>query len=551
MKKILYVMMFTLLGITTVDAQTKEKPWTLGFYYGRSEYQGDLGSGFFQFNQAFYGYGHLSLSRYLNSWFNLAVNGSYGGFGYYAKNDDVRFGANKTYGDIQVQFNFIEKESAFIRPYIFAGIGIRYLAEIKGSKLVPPPTCQPGYDLVFPGGLGINFRIYRNISIRYIASIGLTNHDNRDKETGGDPYDLQLDQSLGFTFSLGSSKDTDGDGVIDKKDKCPKTPAGALVDLDGCMVDRDKDGIADNQDECPDNAGIAEFKGCPDRDKDGIADTEDACPDIPGLKEFKGCPDADKDGVPDIKDQCPNLPGPKLTNGCPDMDNDGVIDSQDECPDLAGSAELNGCPDRDGDGVPDIKDQCPDQAGTINQGGCPYLDSDGDGIKDSDDSCPDQKGPHENNGCPYSDTDGDGVIDKDDRCPLTPGDPANAGCPVIKKEEAVVLKTAFENLEFETGKAVILSSSFASMDELATLLINRSTWKLKISGHTDDVGSDESNMILSKNRAQSTAKYLQGKGVPPGQLISEWFGETRPIADNTTPEGRQKNRRVEMQVVFD
>ncbi|MCU0371208.1 MAG: OmpA family protein, partial [Bacteroidales bacterium] len=197
------------------------------------------------------------------------------------------------------------------------------------------------------------------------------------------------------------------------------------------------------------------------------------------------------------------------------------------------------------------KDQCPDLAGPVDQGGCPFLDTDSDGVKDADDRCPNQAGPPENNGCPYSDTDGDGVIDKEDRCPLTPGDPANAGCPVIKVEEAAVLKTAFENLEFETGKAVIRSSSFASMNELAALLISKPTWKLRISGHTDDVGSDASNMTLSKNRAQATGKYLQGKGVAPSQIITEWFGETRPIADNTTPDGRQKNRRVEMQVVFD
>jgi outer membrane protein OmpA-like peptidoglycan-associated protein len=315
--------------------------------------------------------------------------------------------------------------------------------------------------------------------------------------------------------------------------------------------DLDNDGVSDEKDKCPDTPGLWEFLGCPDRDNDGVADAEDNCPDIPGKKEFKGCPDTDGDGVADLEDKCPDLAGPKLTNGCPDRDNDGVIDGQDECPDVPGPEQLNGCPDRDGDGVPDIKDQCPDLAGPVDQGGCPFLDTDGDGVKDSDDRCPDQAGPPENNGCPYSDTDADGVVDKEDRCPLTPGDPANYGCPVIKVEEAAVLKTAFENLEFETGKAVIRSSSFVSLDELAALLISKATWKLKISGHTDNVGSDESNMVLSKNRAQSTARYLQGKGVPPGQLVSEWFGETKPIADNNTPDGRQMNRRVEMEIVFD
>lgn len=315
--------------------------------------------------------------------------------------------------------------------------------------------------------------------------------------------------------------------------------------------DLDGDKVSDEKDLCPDIPGLLEFNGCPDRDGDGVPDKDDLCPDVAGLKEFNGCPDRDGDGVPDKDDLCPDEPGPKLSQGCPDRDGDGVIDSRDECPDVFGLAELNGCPDRDGDGVPDHKDLCPDLPGPANQGGCPFLDTDGDGVKDSEDDCPEIPGPPENRGCPYTDTDGDGVIDKDDRCPLTPGDPANFGCPVIKEEEAVVLKTAFENLEFETGKALIKSSSFASLDELAALLISKPAWKLKISGHTDNVGNDDSNMTLSKNRAQSTAKYLQGKGVAPSQMITEWFGETKPIADNATPEGRQINRRVEMQLVFE
>jgi outer membrane protein OmpA-like peptidoglycan-associated protein len=314
--------------------------------------------------------------------------------------------------------------------------------------------------------------------------------------------------------------------------------------------DRDNDGVSDEKDRCIDVAGTWENMGCPDRDGDGVVDIDDLCPDIFGLKIYQGCPDRDGDEVPDYQDDCPDVPGPKLTKGCPDRDGDGVVDNLDECPDVPGPASLNGCPDRDGDMVVDYKDNCPDEPGPPEQGGCPFVDTDKDGIKDPDDRCPEIPGPPENFGCPYTDTDGDGVIDRDDKCPLTPGDIANAGCPVIKVEEAAVLKTAFENLEFETGKSVIKASSFASLDELATLLISKSTWKLMIAGHTDNVGSEESNLTLSKNRTQAVGKYLQGKGVPASQLDMQWYGETRPMADNATPEGRQKNRRVEMQIEF-
>ena len=316
-------------------------------------------------------------------------------------------------------------------------------------------------------------------------------------------------------------------------------------------ADFDSDKVSDEKDLCPSAPGPWELRGCPDRDGDGVTDMEDACPDIAGPKIYNGCPDRDGDETPDYQDDCPDVPGPKVTKGCPDRDGDGIIDSQDECPDVPGPAELSGCPDRDGDGVVDYKDKCPDEPGPPEQGGCPWVDTDGDGVKDTEDHCPQVAGPPENFGCPYTDTDGDGVLDKDDRCPLTPGDPANFGCPVIKTEEAAVLKTAFENLEFETGKAVIRSSSFASLDELATLMISKPTWKLLIAGHTDNVGSEESNLNLSKNRTQAVGKYLQGKGVPANQVKMEWYGESRPVADNSTPEGRQKNRRVEMQVEFE
>jgi outer membrane protein OmpA-like peptidoglycan-associated protein len=319
----------------------------------------------------------------------------------------------------------------------------------------------------------------------------------------------------------------------------------------GPPTDRDSDGISDAKDRCIDTPGLWEFKGCPDTDGDGIPDADDRCPKDAGPTLTNGCPDKDNDGVIDNVDQCPDLPGPVQFNGCPDTDGDGVRDEIDQCPDTPGSSIANGCPDMDNDGVADKDDACPEQFGKREFNGCPFQDSDGDGIMDDQDLCPMVAGPAENKGCPWSDTDADGVWDKDDRCPLTPGDPLNAGCPVIKTEEAAVLKTAFENLEYQTGKAVIAASSFASLNALAKLLTDKPDWNLHIAGHTDNVGSEESNMKLSKDRAEAVAKYLKGKGLDSSRFIVEWFGETSPIADNSTPEGRQKNRRVEMEIAFD
>jgi outer membrane protein OmpA-like peptidoglycan-associated protein len=313
--------------------------------------------------------------------------------------------------------------------------------------------------------------------------------------------------------------------------------------------DKDGDKVSDKKDECVDIPGVWSFKGCPDTDGDGIKDTEDLCPEIPGLAEFQGCPDRDGDKIPDKDDACPDLPGLAAYRGCPDTDEDGIIDPNDSCPTVKGLPAFNGCPDRDGDGVQDSEDDCPDLPGPLANKGCP--DSDNDGLFDNVDKCPNEYGSIENEGCPWPDTDGDGLYDKDDACPKIPGPIENRGCPKIEKEEQEILNTAFENLEFASGKSIILATSFKSLDDLAALLIKKPEWKLQIAGHTDNKGDAKKNMILSKDRAESVKKYLASKGVDAARLKAEWYGQTKPIATNATPEGRQKNRRVEMNVIFE
>jgi outer membrane protein OmpA-like peptidoglycan-associated protein len=334
-------------------------------------------------------------------------------------------------------------------------------------------------------------------------------------------------------------KDKDKDGVSDKLDLCPNLKG--RWETKGCP---DRDG---------DVPGIKAFSGCPDRDGDGIQDSEDACPDVAGKLDLQGCPDRDNDGIADKDDRCPDIAGTKTFNGCPDTDKDGIADIDDDCPNIAGPKENNGCPyaDTDGDGVLDKDDRCPTVKGPLENYGCPYSDTDEDGVLDKDDACPTIKGPVENKGCPYSDTDGDGVIDLEDDCPATPGPASNKGCPVIEEKVKEILKTVFDNLEFETGKAVIRESSYSSLDELAELLVKKPEYRLLIEGHTDNVGSRESNMTLSRNRANSVQAYLLNKGVKDSQMKTNYYGPDKPIDTNATPEGRQRNRRVEFNIYFE
>lgn len=114
--------------------------------------------------------------------------------------------------------------------------------------------------------------------------------------------------------------DTDGDGVFDDIDLCPKIPG--LPQYRGCN-DYDKDGVYDNIDVCPRIFGDASNYGCPlddrnlDSDGDGILDKDDKCVYLKGSPELNGCPDSDKDGISNIDDDCPFIKGPKANNGCP------------------------------------------------------------------------------------------------------------------------------------------------------------------------------------------------------------------------------------------
>jgi outer membrane protein OmpA-like peptidoglycan-associated protein len=268
---------------------------------------------------------------------------------------------------------------------------------------------------------------------------------------------------------------------------------GILDDVDRC-IDRpeDKDQFEDD-DGCPD----------PDNDRDGVADTQDECPndaeDKDRFEDDDGCPDPDNDsdGLLDEEDACPNAWGGEALRGCPDKDLDGITDLQDACPDEKGSVEAEGCPDRDNDRVPDRADACPDEPAD------PDID------------------PKRSDGCPSK--------------------------VVVTQNQIKILDRIF----FDTGKATIKPISDPLLGEIAKVLNAYPDIRhVEVGGHTDDVGADAKNLVLSQDRAQAVVTWLVTRGgVDASRLTARGYGEAKPIDSNSTEIGRAKNRRVEFSIV--
>lgn len=279
--------------------------------------------------------------------------------------------------------------------------------------------------------------------------------------------------------------------------------------------------------------------------------------------------DADRDGVSDITDRCPGTPAGATVdeNGCAaserDSDHDGVNDSADHCAGTPMGERVNaeGCPlpkDADGDKVVDANDACPGTpaGAAVDARGCAATqrDSDHDGVNDSADRCADTPANTavDVNGCPApppppapKDSDGDGVMDDRDSCPNTaPGVRVDAkGCQIIPEKAALILK----GVNFETGKAELTAEAQNLLLGVAQSLVANPEVRVEVQGHTDNTGSRALNVRLSKARAEAVRSFLVEHGVAADRLTAKGYGPDRPVASNTTVQGRAENRRVALE----
>lgn len=246
-----------------------------------------------------------------------------------------------------------------------------------------------------------------------------------------------------------------------------------------------------------------------DSDNDGILDDQDTCPeekeDVDNFDDYDGCPDLDndKDGVIDTNDKCLNA----------SEDVDGFED-YDGCPD----------PDNDKDGILDVNDKCLDAAEDFDrfedEDGCPDNDNDKDGIDDAKDSCPNEAETKNN----FQDED---------------------GCPDVAPNQEMIYQFNLRGEDlFINISSDIKEAAKLILNEIAFHIQNNPGSKWRIEGHMDNQASVYSIKKSSYDRAKSVYDYLIKFGVSQNQLEVYGLGDSFPIGDNNTFEGRNANRRI-------
>ncbi len=372
-----------------------------------------------------------------------------------------------------------------------------------GSTKYGDPPCPSGPIVcgssgALMAGAGVRVGVTPELFIRGDAVLSR----NRSEPPTGAPVNFtNLGVSVGLSYMLGSKPipDSDGDGILENRDRCPDTPSGAQVDRTGCPSDSDGDGVPDGVDRCantPPGASV-NASGCTqDSDGDNIADGLDRCPDTePGvLVDPNGCPkDSDGDAIPDGLDRCSETPRGATVDalGCPgDEDGDGVLDGLDRCPRTPTGA-------------------------AINSSGCPTAAA-----------------PPPSRTPPAA---------------AAPRPQPTGRTPAATRSRLVA--GVLPGVGFAPGTARLRPESYVALDSIAEILQADTTVRAEIGAHTDNAGIAAQNQHLSNLQADAVRTYLVTKGVNFQQVQARGYGGSVPLTTDNTPRGRLANRRVEVKPV--
>jgi outer membrane protein OmpA-like peptidoglycan-associated protein len=483
------------------------------------------------------GLGRLGVWLPLN--FSVEVEGSFTKPKTKARDEGVSV---KTFG-VSALYNILLGGSNSI--YLRAGGGTtKYGSNCPTIASAGDPPC--GSSGAFLGGAGVRIGITPTVMIR---AEGLYDRNKSKSRPGVPGVSLSnFGGNLGVSLMLGSKPipDGDGDGVLDNRDRCADTPAGASVDSRGCPRDSDGDGVPDGVDRCSTTvAGAAvDERGCPrDTDGDNIADGLDRCPDTPAgvLVDPYGCPkDSDGDKIPDGLDRCSETPRGATVDalGCPgDEDGDGVLDGLDRCPRTAAGAAVNatGCVAGQAPGGP---------APAAQPGGQPTGPQPNPAAQQVKPGVPSPGAGRPPRVQP--DTVGRPVPRPNVTVPTPTPEPA----PAAKPAKGALAAGVIPGVGFAPGTARLLPSSYVALDSVALLLKADPNARVEIGAHTNKSGAAADDLRMTALQAEAVRDYLVVQGVAYQQIVARGYGSAVPLTRNATPRAQAANRRVEIQPIL-
>jgi outer membrane protein OmpA-like peptidoglycan-associated protein len=410
---------------------------------------------------------------------------------------------------IDIRFVFYPKSTGRILPMVFSGISFMNFNPVDESNHPLPNNKNGVYSHwmgVLPVGGGLQYFIDDNSILEVVGSYSMGSKDYIDDQKLSNNNDGFFSFGINlYAFFESGDIDSDGDGLTNNEEK--------QIGTDPHNPDTDGDGLKDGEE-------VKIYRTNPlnpDTDGDGLKDGEE----VYKYRTNPLNPDTDGDRLKDGEEVLTYKTDPLN----PDTDGDGLRDGEEVL--RYKTDPLN--PDTDGDGLKDGEEVLKYGTDPLNK------DTDRDGLTDGEEVLTYKTDPLK------PDTDNGGVPDgKEVERGTNPLDPKDDR-PIMQIGEKFILK----GVNFEFAKATLLPSSQDTLNVVFNGLIANPEVEVEISGHTDIIGSEKTNLSLSKRRAEAVKNYLVSKGISPKRITTKGFGFTKPIATNKTDEGRAKNRRIE------